>query len=153
MTVGLQATPGDPLSRLSVGTKMTAGRGWFATGGHLAHKLQYCISGQVGQSWIFLPSPSPNSSTAGTSAWLKPPPRRAGGLSPGAGLCVGKTLQESEGAGQRASEGRRLPAGGARGAVRAVPGLSQVPGRRGAPSPASLGRSGRLRPHPSALAN
>lgn len=53
------------------------------------------------------PTSPPNSSIAETSAWLKPLPRRTLGLSRGVGLCVGKTLQESEGAGQRASERAR----------------------------------------------
>lgn len=80
------------------------------------------VSAEVGLSCIFLlpsryPTSPPNSSPAETSAWLKPPPRL--GAVPRCCLCVGKTLQESQAAGQRAGEDRRrLPAGGVQGGAR-----------------------------------
>ena len=126
---------------------------------HLTHKLQSASPPKLASLGCLLPSPSPttppNSSTAETSAWLKPAPRRApGAVSRCWSLCWenfarnrGRWTKIERG---RAFARRRGTPSGARSSL----GLRLVPGRTRCSEP-SLPKagSGWLRPHSSALGN
>ena len=128
-------------------------------GEHLTHKLQSASPPKLASLGCLLSSPSPttppNSSTAETSAWLKPAPRRApGAVSRCWSLCWenfarnrGRWTKIERG---RAFARRRGTPSGARSSL----GLRLVPGRTRCSEP-SLPKagSGWLRPHSSALGN
>lgn len=101
------------------------------------------IAGEVGPSCPFL-LPSSLPLPLSIRQLLKRSPedtassQRAGDRPQGASLCVGKTLRGSEGAGQRASDARRLPSSPG---CSELSGSAQSPGRFRWPEP-SLPRPG-----------
>ena len=126
---------------------------------HLTHKLQSASPPKLASLGCLLPSPSPttppNSSTAETSAWLKPAPRRApGAVSRCWSLCW-ENFARNRGRWTKIERGRAFARWrGTPSGARSSLGLRLVPGRTRCSEP-SLPKagSGWLRPHSSALGN